>query len=186
MSMQQIMRWGNDFLRIRGVIQTFGPMGKDKCKRENPSNCQLPILSLMPNHLILPEIGWVSYCMGWARYGSPNLNLRKHPFLGKRFLTYGASYCPKMLPIPLGIHVFGIPHDFGSPGIHHSHFLLWYSFFPGLGSGFSNSQWLDLSCASLCCFHISTIVEFHVSVLHNQWGDRAMNFGCWLSSFWPC
>ena len=66
MSMQQIKRWGHDFLKIRGGI--FKPLvqcGKSKCQRENPSNCQLPFLSYSPNQLLLAEIGWVGYCMGW-------------------------------------------------------------------------------------------------------------------------
>ena len=64
MSMQQVMRRGHDFLRIRGgIFKPLGQWGKSKCQRENPSNCQLPIFSFVPNHLILPEIVWVSYCM---------------------------------------------------------------------------------------------------------------------------
>ena len=54
------------FLRIRGgeeIFKPFGHWGKSKWKRENPSKYQLPILDLVPNHLNLPKIGWVSYCM---------------------------------------------------------------------------------------------------------------------------
>ena len=37
MSMQQIMRWGHYFLRIRGGdIQTFGPMGKLQISKGEP------------------------------------------------------------------------------------------------------------------------------------------------------
>ena len=121
-----------------GYSNLWAQWGKAKCQRENPSNCQIPIFSLMPNHLILPEIGWVSYCMGWARYGSPNLNLGKHPFWGKWFLTYGASYCPKMLPIPSCI--FPTFLELLSTLIHV--FAVSCVFSPWLGSCFVNSQWL--------------------------------------------
>ena len=36
MSMQQIMRWGNDFLRIRGGFQNFGPTGKGQMSKGEP------------------------------------------------------------------------------------------------------------------------------------------------------
>ena len=115
MSMQQLMRWGHYFLRIReGYSNLWGQWGKDKCQRENPSNCQLPFLSYSPNHLLLPEVGWVGYCMEWGRYGSPNSNGRSHLFLGNMILTYGASYCPKMFPIPSCMEVVVFPQVFGS------------------------------------------------------------------------
>ena len=59
MSMQQIMRWGHDFLRISEEnIQTFGASGENpNVKGRTHQNCQLPFLSYSPNHLLLPEIG---------------------------------------------------------------------------------------------------------------------------------
>ena len=99
MSMQQIMRWGHDFWRIRGGYSNlWGQWGKAKCERENPSNCQLPFLSHSPNHLLLPEIGWVGYCMGWARYDSPNSNWRSHQFLGNAFWPLGQVKTQKCMP----------------------------------------------------------------------------------------
>ena len=87
MSMQQIMRWGHDFPKDKegGIFNLWGQWGKAKCQWENPSNCQLPFLSHSPNHLVLPEIGWVGYCMGWVRYDNPNSNWRIHQFLGNAF-----------------------------------------------------------------------------------------------------
>ena len=66
MFMQQIMRWGHDFPKDKEgeIFNLCGQWGKAKCQRENPSNPQVPILSFVPNHLILLEIGWVSYCNG--------------------------------------------------------------------------------------------------------------------------
>ena len=67
----------------REIFKPLDQWGKFKCQRENPSNCQLPILSLVPNHLILRKICWVSYCMGWARYGGQNLKWVDHQFLAE-------------------------------------------------------------------------------------------------------
>ena len=69
--------------------------GKAKCQRENPSNCQLPFLSHSPNHLLLLEIGWVDYCMGWERYDSPKFELEKPLVFKKHILTPWASKNPK-------------------------------------------------------------------------------------------
>ena len=68
MSMQQIMRWGHDFLRIRGGYLTFGPVGKSQMSKGEPiKNVNCPFLVFFPNHSFLPEIGWGSYCMGMGR-----------------------------------------------------------------------------------------------------------------------
>ena len=105
-----------------GIFKPLGQWGKSKCQRENPSNCQLPFLSYSPNHLLLLEVGWVGYCIGWVRYVSPNSNGRSHQFLENPILTYGASYFPKMLPIPSCMEVVVFPHVFGALGILHSRF----------------------------------------------------------------
>ena len=57
-------------------------------------------------------------------------------------MTYGASYCPKMLPIPTCIHIFCLHHVFGAPGHSHSRFYNFLCFSPWLGSCFANSEWL--------------------------------------------
>ena len=58
-----------------GDIQTFGANGENpNVKRGTHQNCQLPFLSYLPNHLLLQEIGWVGYYMGWAMYDNPNSN----------------------------------------------------------------------------------------------------------------
>ena len=93
------MRWGHDFLRIRGgIFKPLGQWGKAKSQRENPSNYQLPFLSYSPNHLLLPEVGWVGYCMGWERYDNPNSNWRSHQFLGNVFWLLGQVKTQKRMP----------------------------------------------------------------------------------------
>ena len=89
MSMQQIMRWGNDFLRIGGYSNLWANGEKPNFKGRTHQNCQLPFLSYSPNHLLLPEIGWVGYCMGWARYENPNSNWISHQFLENMFWLLG-------------------------------------------------------------------------------------------------
>ena len=171
------------------VFKPLGQWEKAKCQRENPSNCQLPFLSYSPNNLLLPEVGWVGYCMGYARYGSPNLNGRSHQFLGNMILTYGAIYFPKTLPIPSCIQVVVFPHVFGALGILHSHFSssspfslirvsslrklelpvcihlrfqLFTSSFPWMGGHFCNSQRIGLSSSHFpAVFLIFLKLEIH-------------------------
>ena len=113
MSMQQIMRWGHDFLRIRGgIFKPLGQWGKAKCQRENPSNCQLPFLSHLPNHLLLPKIGWVGYCMGWERCDNPNSNWRSHQFLGNMFWLLGQVKTQKFIPFYHAFTSSCFPHHF--------------------------------------------------------------------------
>ena len=109
--------------------------------------------------------------------GVENSNLGKHPFLGKLFVTYGASYFPKMLPIPSCMEVVVFPHVFGAHGIRHSRFSfsspfslihvsslrklelpmcihpqfwLFTSSFPWMGGRFCNAQGLG------CLPHVSS------------------------------
>ena len=114
MSMQQIMRWGHDFLRIRwgGYSNLWGQWGKPKCQWENPSNSQLPFLSHSPNHLILPEISWVGYCMEWAMYESPNSNWRSHQFLGNAFWLLGQAKTQKSRAFYHAFMLACFPHHF--------------------------------------------------------------------------
>ena len=79
--------------------------------------------------------------MGWARYVSPNSNWGSHQYLGNAILTYGASYCPNMLPIPSCMDVLSSSHIFWRSW-HSPWTFLQCSFFPWLGSVFVNDQWL--------------------------------------------
>ena len=143
--------------------------------------------------------------MGWARYGSPNLNWGKHPFLGKTILTYGAIYCPKMLPIPSCMEVVVFPHVFGAPGILHSsfsfsspffsdhtsslrqlelpvcihpQFWLFTSSFPWMGGHFCNAQ--GLGCLPHVFMPFSSFSSSWKFIFGNasEWEKRPMNFGC--------
>ena len=87
------------------IFNLWGQWGKAKCQRENPWNSQLPFLSHSPNHLILAEIGWSSYCMGMGGEWEGNSNLGKTHFWGKTFLTFGARKHPKCMPIWPYTHV---------------------------------------------------------------------------------
>ena len=64
-------------------------MGKSKCQWKNPLNCRLPFLSHSPNHLILPKIGWNSYCTRMERVWGGNSNLGKPIFGEKCFWLLG-------------------------------------------------------------------------------------------------
>ena len=98
MSMQPKMRWGHDFPKDKEgeIFNLWGQWGKAKCQWENPSNSQLPFLSHSPNHLIMLEIGWSSYCMGMGRVWACISNL------GKTVFYFWGKKTPKMhahLPI---------------------------------------------------------------------------------------
>ena len=65
MSMQQIMRWGHDFLRIRGGIYlTSKPMGIIQVSIRQPINFQPPFLVLFINQLNSPKSQLDSYFLG--------------------------------------------------------------------------------------------------------------------------
>ena len=133
MSMQQIMRWGHDFLRIRGWrnIHTFGTMGKSQRSKGEPIKT-INYLSCLIHPIIYYFLKLVELVIAWDGQGmeAKNLNWRSHKFLGNMILTYGGSYCPKLLPIPSCIHIFCLPHAFGAPGHSHSRFLQFPVFFP--------------------------------------------------------
>ena len=42
------------------IIQTFEPIVLSQMSMREPIKSQLPILSFVPNHLFLPEVGWGS------------------------------------------------------------------------------------------------------------------------------
>ena len=86
MSMQQIMRWGHGFPKEWGgkLFKTLGQWGKEKCKIENPSNPQLPILSFSPiikffQNVVELVIAWSGKSMG------TNSNWAEDPFLKNMF-----------------------------------------------------------------------------------------------------
>ena len=67
MSMQQIMRSGHDFLRIRGGnIQTFGPMGKIQMLEGEPIKLSTTFLVSFTQSFITARnwLGWLLQGMG--------------------------------------------------------------------------------------------------------------------------
>ena len=88
-------------------------MGKSQnVKGGTHQNCQLPFFSYSPNHLLLPEVGWVGYCMGWARYDSPNSNWRSHQFLRNAFWLLGKAKTQKRRPFCHASTFSCFPHHF--------------------------------------------------------------------------
>ena len=87
------------------------------------------------------------------------------------------------LPVCENIHILGLPHDFGAPGIHHSRSLLCSSFFPELGSVFLNVQWLGSLLGIFVLFLPLHGWGILGSELHNQWTKQSHEFGCQLICF---
>ena len=108
MSMQQIMKWGNDFPRIGGrECLTLSHWGKP-IKTVN-----YPFLVFFPNILFLLEFGLGSNCIGMERVWENNLNQEEYPFLKNVFLLHGKENTKKCMPIPSCIHVFIFHHILG-------------------------------------------------------------------------
>ena len=75
MSMQQIMRWGHDFLRIRGDIQTLGPMGKIQMSKENLSKLSTTFLVLFTQSFITAR-SWLSWLLhGMGKVWQPKIRI---------------------------------------------------------------------------------------------------------------
>ena len=53
-----------------------------------------------------------AYCMGWARYDSPNSNWRSHHFLGNAFWLLGQSKTQKRRPFYHAFMFWSFPHHF--------------------------------------------------------------------------
>ena len=168
MSMQQIMRWGHDFLKIKGggIFNLWGQWGKAKCQRENQWNSQPPFLSHSPNHLILAKIGWSSYCMGMGRVWAGNSNLGETHFWGKSILTFGASKHPKCMPIWPYINIIHFSScreawELFSP----PQFFLWY-----------------------VLLHELELLGIFIIIIHPRWGSLKRLGICWVWNpwFWIC
>ena len=99
-----------------GIFKPLSQWGKAKCQREDPSNCQLPILSFVPNHLFLPEIGWGSYCIGMGRVWT-NSNWAEHPFWKNMFWLNRQVRTQKFITHPLCIHILSSSCISGALGV---------------------------------------------------------------------
>ena len=93
------------------------------------------------------------------------------------FFLHVSSLRHSELPVYKTIHVFGLPHDFGAPDIHHSRSLLCSLFFPELGSVFVNVQWLGSPLGVFVLFPPLHGWGISCSELYSQRGNRATNLG---------
>ena len=87
MSMQQIMRWGHDFLRIMGGnIQTFGANG-EKPNVKGRSHQTVNYLSCLIHPIIYYCQKLVELVIAWDGQGmtAQNSNWRSHQLLGNAF-----------------------------------------------------------------------------------------------------
>ena len=101
MSMQQIMRWGHDFLRIRrGEYLTFGANGeKPNVKgRTHQSVSQLPILSFSPIIKFCQNVVELVIAWGWEEYGQQFRIWGKPIFGENQFWLLGKVITQKCMP----------------------------------------------------------------------------------------
>ena len=93
MSMQQIMKWGHDFLRIRGwgYSKGFGAMGKSQMSKGEPIKLSTTFLVLFTQSFITTR-NWLSWLLhGMDKVWQPKFELEKPSVFGKRVLTPWAS-----------------------------------------------------------------------------------------------
>ena len=150
----------------RGGIQTLEPLGKIQMSKGEPIKLSTTFLVLFTQSFITARnwLGWLLHGIG--KVWQPKFELEKPSVFGKHILTPWASKDTKTeaiipcfhvfdiiltiflhvsslknseLPMCETIHIFGLPHDFGAPGIHHSRSLLCSSFCSWLGSVFVNA-----------------------------------------------
>ena len=133
-----------------------------------------PFLVFFPNHLFLPEVVDVVITWEWEEYGQ-QFELSRAPIFEKCFLTPGASKNPKTYAHSTMDPRFSLPHVFGAPGHSPFTFQQCSSFFPWLGSGFVNVQWLGSLLGIFMLFPHSHGWEFHVLSIAQPMGDRSTN-----------
>ena len=143
-------------------------MGKSQMSMREPIKLSTTFLVFFPNHLFLPECGWVSYCMEWEEYGQPNSNWAEthfwktcSDFLGKENAQKRMPFCHTstffiFLTILLHVGAFGSSWSFSC--VFHSRFWLLASFFPWMGGRFcSAGDWVvfphDLGAAGAFPIH---------------------------------
>ena len=126
-------------------------MGKSQMSMRKPIKLSTTFLVFFPNHLFLPECGWVSYCMEGEEYGQPNSNWAEthfwktcSEFLGKEDVQKRRLFCHTSTFFHFPDHsssrwgfwgaaeVFPVCLDFT--------FWLLASFFPWIGGRFCNAR----------------------------------------------
>lgn len=109
-----------------------------------PIKLSTTFLVFFPNHLILPECGWVSYCMEGEEYGQPKFELGRDPFLKIVFWLPWQEKYPKTYAILAGHSRFSVSSRFGSSWSFSCviPFTFWRldSFFPWIGGRFCNAR----------------------------------------------
>ena len=125
-------------------------MGKSQMSMIEPIKLSTAFLVFFPNHLFLPECGWVSYYMEWEEYGK-KFELGRELIFEKCVLTFLARKIPKNVchsamhpcfpfssPLSFTLGLLGAAGVF--PGCFHSMFLVVGFIFPWMGGHFCNTK----------------------------------------------
>ena len=117
--------------------------------KRRPIKLSTTFLVFFPNHLFLPECGWVSYCMEWEEYGQKNSNWAENHFFWKMCSDFlGKENAQKRMPFCYASTFFSFSSRFGSSWsfscfFHFHVFWLLASFFPWMGGRFcSAGDWV--------------------------------------------
>ena len=105
MSMQQIMRWGHDFPKDKGVgMLTLSLFREKPCViGRNHHNFQLPsIFSFLPNHLLCQKV--VEVVIAWKGESMGNFEWGRPPNFGMLYFPYRDNKTPE--PYVIFTHVF--------------------------------------------------------------------------------
>ena len=101
MSMQQIMRWGHDFLRIRrgagwgGIFKPFGPMEKIQMSKEEPIKLSTTFLVLLTQSFITAR-NWLSWLLhGMGKVWQSKFEWEKPLVFGKHDFDLWGKLFPK-------------------------------------------------------------------------------------------
>ena len=125
MSMQQIMRWEHDFLRIGGKdIETFGPMGKIQMSKGEPIKLSTTHFVFCAQSFNYARIGWVSYCMRMGKVWESEIWIWGSTYFWENvFWLMGQVIAQKCCPFP---HAFTSSSSFTFLGaLGHSHSRFW-------------------------------------------------------------
>ena len=165
-------------------------MGKSQMSVRKPMKLSTTFLFFFPNHLFLPECGWVSYCMEWEECGQRNSNWEEthfwktcSDFLGKKnaqkrrpfcyaftffsFLTFWGAAGIFFLCLPF--HVFGC-------WLHFSHG--WEVVFVVLGIGLFSSHFWELLVHFPFTFLVASCVFTMAVKSHSRfWLSQCRNSG---------
>ena len=130
------MRWGNYFFRIRGGIQTHGPMGKSQMSKGEPIKLSTTFLVLFTQSFITAR-SWLSWLLhGIGKVWKYKFEWEKPSVFGKHNFDLWGKLLPKNAAHSLMHRRFCLPYVFGAPGHYHSRFCSFLCFFPMAGKLF--------------------------------------------------